>query len=287
MNGSNLKIYAIISAIMFICVSCIEKKKSDNIEETINGYLEKVDEAKTIDEVQEYYNKMIVELDEFKSNHLKEMALKDSLMRVVNGEQQTFTWICCVKAKKLGGLIKDNNGVRLYVNDEDEVLSFDKMMTSIDYKGCIENDNPLKVTNIIPKFRENDGEWWFKKLTLENMIGTILYSNKDAEKYYEQYSKLFYVACMISGKDSGAITNPEIIEYLKANLMNVLQNLPLDDTYPENVRRYVNQRFFDCFDKINKLSCESITKDYAYFYNGKNSVSFVRDTEDAGILAIY
>ncbi len=279
----SIKTIAIILAITIFCISCGKKKQSDNIEETINGYLEKVDEAKTIDEVQWYYNKMIVELNEFKSNHLKEMALNDSLVRVVNGEQQNFTYICCLKAKNLGGLIKDNNGVSLYVNDEDEVLPFDEMMASIDYKSCLLNDNPLGVIDIIPKFHDYTR---FKKLTLKNIIGAIVYSNEDAEKYYEQYSKLLYVACVICGKGSD-IPNPEITVYLERNFMKILQNLPLNERYPANVREYVNQQFFNCLDNIKKLSLESITNDYVYFYDGKTSVSFVRDTEDAGILAIY
>lgn len=159
-------------------------------------------------------------------------------------------------------------------------------------------DNPLKIIGMKAEF---DGSI-LKKITLQTPNGDLKYSDEDAELYYDDYALIFTWAKVICDKlsdyymykpeykDRNKIDN--IKNGLKDNLLEVVCNLPLDDSYPEEVKEYVNNVYYDYKDAItNTLQFDkrrSGYKQYVFYTDSyKNNPHYVLVKKDNdGILYI-
>lgn len=164
-----------------------------------------------------------------------------------------------------------------------------------------DTDNPLNIIGMKPEWKNKGRDWWScEKITVQTPNGNLKYSDEDAELYYDDYALIFtwaYLICsgLYSDKDQS------IRNYLKDNLLEVVCNLPLDDSYPEKVREHVNKVYYNKVDDINNTLCVDGRgfgyKKYAYYYEGysleyhvectqKQLIRVKRDKDDNGILVI-
>lgn len=306
MKQRNISKLALILAIILFCVSCGKKDVTDVIVKMFDEGIEQVQKAESVEEVQNTFDKTIASVEEYKSNHLKEISSIDSLVPQINEAQHLFTKACCIKAFSFNnGYIKNEKGVTIAVNSKGEIVPLEDMEGDV---GLLSNTygeessitNPLGITRIVPKFKHYKSEyskeyhWLFEHLTLQNSAGTIKYNDEDAEKYYGLYIQLFFMACKICDYPTD---DSEIINYLEDHFTEIIRDLPLDDKYPEKIREYVNERYYDNKDAMNSVSISE--RGYGYikcsyysysrYYSRSYELHFsIRRNEDLnGALSIY
>lgn len=290
-------LFAILSVTVFLFTSCEKKSFVDSIVEMYDDGIERVDKANSLDDVQNCYNDINKNVEEFKQGHLREMAALDSTITKIEDAKLIFTKACCIKAFSFDhGYIKNTEGVTIGVNDAGEVLPVE----SIEGDDGVNNNtstNPLGFTGITPIFqkKENkdkyDPEWICKGITVQDSKGDYIYNDEDAERYYEQYLPLFFMAYEIVDfyYDDHEV---DLVNYLTNNLSNIVSNLPLDDTHPQNIREYVNKKFYDNKDAMNTLCISK--RGYGYIecryynqYRGEySSFTIKRDEKNNGRLII-
>lgn len=124
-------------------------------------------------------------------------------------------------------------------------------------------DNPLNITGMKIHWSYSDRSAYSDPsyynvdyITIETPDGELKYSDEDAELYYDEYALIFTWAkciatCSFLETDSNQM---EIKDYLDNHLLEIVCNLPLDDSYPENLREYVNSIYYNIVDDIMKLS---------------------------------
>ncbi len=299
MNNINLSKLVLILAIILFCVSCRERRVADSIVKMFDEGIEQVQKAKSVEEVQNTFDKTIASVEVYKSNHLKEITSIDSIAPQINEAQHLFTKACCIKAFLFNnGYIKNEKGVAIAVNSKGEIVPLEEMegddgVLSDSYGEDSSAMNPLGITRIVPEFEHYKSEyskeyyWIFRHLTLQNSAGTIKYSDEDAEKYYILYVKTFFMARKICG---WAPEDSDIRIYLEKHLTEILRDLPLGDNYPEKIREYVNKKYYDNKDAMNTVYISK--RGYGYIkcsYDcGSDNCGFYisRDDESNGILKI-
>lgn len=291
-----LILFSISLVAMLLCTGCKKKNLVDSIVEMYDDGIETVDKANSLDDVQECYNDINHKVEDFKHSHLREIATLDSTVVQIEEAKMIFTKACCIKASSFMGYIKDTNGVVIGVNNDGKVLPLE----SIEGDDGVNNNtstNPLGFTGITPIFqkKENkdkyDPEWICKGITVQDSKGDYIYNDEDAERYYEQYLPLFFMAYEIV--DYYYYDHEvDLVNYLTNNLSNIVSNLPLDDTHPQNIREYVNKKFYDNKDAMNTLCISK--RGYGYIecryynqYRGEySSFTIKRDEKNNGRLII-
>ena len=115
--------------------------------------------------------------------------------------------------------------------------------------------NPLNFCGYTPL---NSG------ITVQTPDGDYLYNEKDAEEYYDYYVTSFFFALKIADRlnpswSSYSSTKHETKEYVRNNLFDIVSNLPLDDSYPNDVVEFVNKIYYDndIFSQINNNENQS------------------------------
>lgn len=158
-----------------------------------------------------------------------------------------------------------------------------------------DSGNPLGFTTITPEFSYEKNEWnnkyyWGSRyLTVQTSKGDYLYSDEDAERYYNNYTRLFLMAYILFSKID--YQDAEIREYLKSNFTIILNNLPLDDTFPPKIREKVNKLYYDWKDVLGTI--EFSQRGYGYimykyhdYDNRTGYLTLKRDEEHNGRLII-
>lgn len=118
-----------------------------------------------------------------------------------------------------------------------------------------ETSNPLNIIGMTPVYEmSSDGkECHLKYITLQTPNGDYMYDDEDADLYYNDLAGVFFLACMIAGDAThewGSLGDrSDIREYLKDHLFDVVANMPLDSSYPERIREFVNKVYYDNKDK--------------------------------------
>lgn len=121
-------------------------------------------------------------------------------------------------------------------------------------RGNEDTDDPLNISELKIHWTESSfekGAYYLDYITIETPEGTLKYSDEDAELYYDEYALIFTWASVISDQ---VYDKTEIKDYLDNNLLEIVCNLPLDDSYPENLREFVNSIYYNNVDDIMKLS---------------------------------
>ncbi len=140
-------------------------------------------------------------------------------------------------------------------------------------RGNEDTDDPLNISELKIHWTESSfkkGAYFLDYITIETPEGTLKYSDEDAELYYDEYALIFTWASVISDYSYDKTDNDdmEIKDYLDNNLLEIVCNLPLDDSYPEKLREYVNRKYYNNVDDIMKLSLADRGYGYKkYYYN--------------------
>lgn len=256
---SNLFIFLIV-AILF-CTSC-QKSVVDSIYDIYEDGIDKVENAQSLVEVKKCFVETNMKVEEYKQSHLRDIATLGSETARIDEAKQIFTKACCVKAYSFdNGYIQDMEGVTIAINAEGKVvplenLEEDNNQYSDDMESDnIENQNPLGIVGFTPEYEfRSDGwgheYWYFKCIEVHTSSGDLSYSDEDAETYYEQYVDLFFLAYEIA-KGTNHNLDKKIIDYLKKHFTDIISNLPIDDSYPDYVRDYVNEQYYNSKDELN------------------------------------
>lgn len=143
--------------------------------------------------------------------------------------------------------------------------------------ACVGNegkDNPLNISELKIHWKEKNAPWVgffpLDYITIETPDGELKYSDEDAELYYDEYALIFTWAVRIADDCNWQenVDYMEIKDYLENNLLEIVCNLPLDDSYPENIREFVNSIYYNNVDDIMKLSLADRGYGYKkYYYN--------------------
>ena len=106
------------------------------------------------------------------------------------------------------------------------------------------SNNPLNIIGMTPVYNDKGRGRYLDYITLQTPNGDYMYDDEDAETYMDGYVSAFFMAREIA---SGAMRDDksDIREYLENNLLDVVVNLPLDSSYPERIREYVNKLYYD------------------------------------------
>lgn len=136
-----------------------------------------------------------------------------------------------------------------------------------------ENDvyNPAKRFRAYKPLRITDSGFVYG-IKIYDANGAVKYSDEDAEKYYDHYAIHFLYAYLI------AENGKEVSEYLDKHLFDVVCNLPLDNSYPSNVRDVVNKIYYEYKDRAQKIHLYNRDigcVNYAYDSSNANGKRFV------------
>ena len=239
-------IMAIFLATFLACISCDGKKNksvADYVDEIYSEGVNTLQKASSLDLVQSAYDNTSTEVAAYLSETSEKIEGEDSV-RIVNAEK-SFLEACCHKAREYDSYLKTEKGI-FYIDDEGKLRCGD------DEPQGYHLDNPamrFKAFNPIYEVHQVDDEthYQFKGVTIQDTDGDVTYSDEDAEQYYNYYAYHFFFAYMIAYKHSSK--GKEIAPYLQKNLFNVVCNLPLDDSYPSDIKEIVNQIYYDYKDK--------------------------------------
>ncbi len=245
-----MKVTTIILVVLSLCVACGEKNVVKTIEKMYDDGIERVQKAKDAKDVQKIYDDVTQKVKDVKNMHLKEFAELDSTTNTLQKSEETFVKACCIKIRDKGALLKTPEGV-----------------ISIDENGTLfrswdsKQNNPLAmdIVDYIPiyEYNKNDKRWYLKEIRLRIPGMDYMYDDEDADLYYDDYAFTFYIAYNIA---MDAANDDVLRDYIKLNLMDIMSNIPLDASYPEKIREYVNKEYYDYKEK--KVYRES--KGYGY-----------------------
>lgn len=289
-----LKVLAVFITAMFVCIGCGKKSNSTNsiadyVEQIYNDGAKAVNNASSMDEVQDAYYNAQGEVTLLLSETEKKIEPEDSVR--IDDALKGFLEVCCKKAREFDSYLNTDKGL-YYMDDEGNVKCGD------DEPQGYHLDNPamiFKAYKPVYKAYQVDDEmcYQFLGVTVLDIDGEVKYSDEDAEQYYDYYVSHFFFAYKIATtylKDKGQ----DIAPYLQENLFNVVCNLPLDDSYPDDVKDKVNKIYYDCKDKVMNMRLYKRGYgyvEYAYetfrdFYGGHNIRCFkiYRDENSGNIL---
>lgn len=283
---------------MLLCVNCEKKGFVDLIAEIYDDGINIVEKAKSVEDVQKCYNDISNKVEQFKQSHLREMAALDSTVTKIEEAKMIFTKACCIKASSFEGYIKDTNGVVIAVNDAGKVMPLE----SIEGDDGLESDdgnskttNPLGFAGVTPVYTKeknyhNENCWRCEYITIQDSEGTYIYNDEDAERYFEHYLSLFFMAYQIVPRWT---QDEDIVRYLTNHLSYIILNLPLDDSYPPKIKEYVNKEYYDNKDEMSTLHISERGYGYVkctYFENcnrnDPRSFYVMRDKGNNGRLVI-
>ena len=247
----SLKVLAVLLVVMLVGISCGTKSDSTNsiadcIEQICKEGSEVVLKASSLDEVQESYyttyGEITIEICEEKIESADSIRISNAL--------NTFLKVCCQKAREFGGFLKTNEGI-YYMDKEGNVKCRN------DESQSYQLDSPVitfKAYKLIFKTYQVDDEieYTYQGLTVVDADGEVKYSDEDAEQYYDYYASQFFFAYKIA-KACVEAKGHAITSYLQKNLFKIARNLPLDDSYPKDVKDIANKVYYDSKDKIHNM----------------------------------
>lgn len=246
-----MKATSIIIVILSLCVACGEKNVVKTIEKMYDDGIERVQKAKDAKDVQKIYDDVTQKVKDVKNMHLKEFAELDSATtKILPNAEEKFVKACCIRLHdmgasilktSIGGVWSDANGNLVgWVKPGEEVV--DQVYAS---KG---NDSfNIFAFDPIYEYDKNTNKWYFKEITMTRSINNDYYMyNEEHADYYDKYSFTFYMAYLLSLL---AADNDNLREYITNYLTIVLDDMPLDASYSDYVREYVNKIYYDYKDR--------------------------------------
>ena len=270
---------------MFVCIGCGKKSNStnsiaDHVEQICNDGTNAVNEASSMDEVQEVYNNVHEEVSLLLSETEKKIEPKDSAR--IDDALKAFLVVCCKKAREYDCYLDTDNGL-YYMDDEGNVRCGD------DEPQGYHLDNPAMMFRAYnPIFRvyqmDDEKRYEFQGVTVLDNNGEVKYSDEDAEQFYNYYVYHFFYAYMIAKSSCYESKAQEIIPYLQENLFKIVCNLPLDNSYPDDVREVVNKIYYNYKDNV--MNMKLYKRGYGYIEYAYNT-SYVSGIHYIDCFKIY
>ena len=274
---------------MLFCTGCEKKSLVDSITEMYDDGIETVDKAKSVDDVQRYYNDINKKVEDFKQSHLKEMAVQDSSLAKIEKAKMIFTKACCIKAFSFNGFIQDTNGAFIGVNDAGIVLPLesiegdDGLVSDAEFDNY-DDENPLGFIDYSYICMNGNIEY----ITVLTSNGEYIYNEEDAEQYYDHYVSHFFFANMIVKGVWYSNASNDTKKYVRDNLYKIVSNLPLDISFPRDVMEKVNQVYYKYMNNAKKIHLlRRNNGNSIYDYNGSTKFYLSRDPEHGGKLIIF
>lgn len=284
-----VNLFVILLVTTFLCMGCKEKSIVDSIVEIYDDGIEVIEKAKSLDDIQEYYNDINEQVEEYKQSHLKEIAALDSIAIKIEEAEMNFTKACCIKASSFEGFIKDTNGVVIGVNDKGEVLPLECIeggdgLASEAELDNYDDENPLGFVDYSYICLNGNIEY----ITVRTSSGVYLYNEEDAEQYYDYYVSHFFWANMIVRRVWYSDASEDTRKYVRDNLYRIVSNLPLDISYPREVMERVNEVYYKYMDKAKDLHLlRRDNRNSIYDYYGPTKLYLSRDPDHGGQFIIY
>jgi hypothetical protein len=156
--------------------------------------------------------------------------------------------------------------------------------------------NPAKrFTDYKPIYREYTDDWGelcyeYKGIKIFDANGEMKYSDEEAEEYYTHYAIHFFYAHIIADKITWSKKEKKksYVDYIKEHLFDIVCNLPLDDSYPSDIRETVNKIYYDNKDKA--LNMILVKRGYGFLkyesdFHIYNNFYLYRDKESGSLMA--
>ena len=269
---------ATLLAVVIVCIGCRESSALDFIQKIYDDGISQLEKAESSDDVQIIYDGSIEQVKHFMADHPKEIAELDST--ALQKAEEAFLYSCCMKADFFDSGIDTDKG-RASIDDSGKVFVYNPENDNQDLNN--QRLNPLDVTDIIPIYKANqiDDEvtYSFDRMKILTSNGECLYDDQLIEQYGYQYIPVFFMAYMIAkdGKSHAA--------YLKEHLYEILFNLPLGDQYPQEVREYVNKKFYDYKDKAENM--RFYKREYGYIEYAFEQVRGIYGEQNIRCFKVY
>ncbi|MBR5688551.1 MAG: hypothetical protein IKX36_11450 [Prevotella sp.] len=287
--------YGVLTAMlitMLLLVSCGGRSVVDTVNEMYDVGVERVQKAENMDDIQKIYDEVTQQVKDFKTEHLKEFAALDSTTNLLSKAENMFVKACCIRLSDMGSNLQTVEGL-ICIDDNGDIVYLEE---SEDLYGSGESEsdlnNPLNFVSMKVIFDNRKDAFLRKnKIKLQTVEGDYKYSDEDAELYYNLYAARFVMAKIICDQSK----NAEVRKYIENNLFDIVNHLPLNDSYPENVKEEVNKLYYDNKDYIENtlhiayrqygVVCYEYTSPPVIFV-GQVQVSVRVKREDDGLLYI-
>lgn len=100
-----------IMTAMLLCVACGEKSVVDVVEKMYDDGITRVQKAEEMNDVQQIYDEVTKQVNNFKGEHLKEFASLESSTNALQKARETFVKACCIKLNSMGSSLQTENGL--------------------------------------------------------------------------------------------------------------------------------------------------------------------------------
>jgi hypothetical protein len=269
---------------MCICTACGKKNVMDTLNNIYDEGIERVQKAEAIEDVQKIYDEVTKQVNDFKTEHQKELSALDSSAITLQKAEETFVKACCIKLNRKGALLHTENGLSADIDENGNLYCpEDNAGDEGNYNSSIPN-NPLNIIGYSYIYMNGNIEY----ITVMTPNGVYLYNEEDAEKYYDDYVSHFFFANMIARRVWYSDAQDGTKEYVKKHLFEIVSNLPLNiNSYPRDVMDRVNKVYYDYMDKAKNLHL--LRRDNGnsiYSYNGPTKLYVSRDPDHGGKLVI-
>lgn len=111
-------------------------------------------------------------------------------------------------------------------------------------------ENPFNIIDISPVYeKKGDGGnvyYSFERLKIQTPDGELMYDDKQMNDVM-LYMHYFFMSYMIASGGTNYAT------YLEDHLFEVVYNLPLDKSYPQDIREYANFVYYSYKDKMQRM----------------------------------
>ena len=260
---------------MFFCVACGEKSVVDAVEKMYDDGIARVQKAEGVNDVQQIYDEVTKQVKDFKNEHLKEFASLDSTASSLQKAEETFIKACCMKSEEYDCGIQTDKG-RARLDDSGNVFIYNGQVDEENDVQKATSYNPLNIIDYTYVTEVIDN-MTYCYITVQTPNGDYLYDEEDAERYYDFYFPQFFFAYVIGEKiawynSSISDIKKSTIDYVKKNLFDIVNHLPLDNSYPNDVVKYVNKIYYD--NKEEAATVYSSKRDYGFseygYYKNNN-----------------
>ena len=222
-----------------------------------NG-IDRLKDAKDIEAVQKIYDEVLKKMQDFRKDKIKDLAEIDSATNIMQSLEQKFVKACCIKTKDMEGYLKGKKG-SVYLDDDGNIYYEDYFIdeeddgcdgeydgeeeTESEYLTSVSN-NPLNITSMHVQLSESG---FINGVKFKSPNGFVKYNEEDAENYYDLYAKDFAFAYVLKhvlidpSISMDKETREKVKKYIIEHFDDIRKNLPLNNSYPEDVAKEVNK----------------------------------------------
>ena len=260
----SLKVIATIFVIVFLCIACEKGNIEKSLAKMYDDGIERIQKAEEPNDVQKIYDDVTKKVEDFEKQHLKEFTALDSKANALKKKsEEHFIKVCCIKLYDMKDCLKTAKGV--VCADKNGNLMWAKVVCEGDSSPTSAKSKPFNIIDMIPIYGstqvDDEVRYHFDRVKMMTSNGEYLYDDEQMENAM-LYMHYFFMSYLI------AKNGVKYASYLKDHLFDVVCNLPLDESYPQDIREYANKIYYNNKDKMSRM----VEYDRGYGY-----VEFVYD----------